>query len=165
MSENQKAANPQAQADDTPEQIQVRLEKRKKLLEKGVEAYPVELPITTTIPEIREKFEGIEAGAELTEERVGVAGRVMLSRTGGKICFATIQDGAGTRIQVILSLANVGEEALADYKQFVDLGDHLFVEGYIGASRRGELLRVCYVLADCFEGYPPAPQGVQECRG
>ena len=139
VSENQKAANPQAQADDTPEQIQVRLEKRKKLLEKGVEAYPVELPITTTIPEIREKFEGIEAGAELTEERVGVAGRVMLSRTGGKICFATIQDGAGTRIQVILSLANVGEEALADYKQFVDLGDHLFVEGYIGASRRGEL--------------------------
>ena len=89
MSENQKAANPQAQADDTPEQIQVRLEKRKKLLEKGVEAYPVELPITTTIPEIREKFEGIEAGAELTEERVGVAGRVMLSRTGGKICLFT----------------------------------------------------------------------------
>ena len=37
MSENQKAANPQAQADDTPEQIQVRLEKRKKLLEKGVD--------------------------------------------------------------------------------------------------------------------------------
>ena len=138
MSENVKAA-PAKQADDTPEQIQVRLEKRQKLLDQGVEAYPVELPITTTISEIREKFEGIEAGAELTDERVGVAGRVMLSRTGGKICFATIQDGAGSRLQVIFSLANVGEESLADFKSFVDLGDHLFVEGYVGASRRGEL--------------------------
>ena len=38
VSENQKAVNQATQADDTPEQIQVRLEKRKKLLEKGVEA-------------------------------------------------------------------------------------------------------------------------------
>lgn len=126
-------------ADDTPEQIQVRLAKRQKMLDAGIEPYPAELPVTATIPEVREKFEGIEPGAELVDERVGIAGRIMLSRTGGKICFATIQDGAGTRIQIILSLANVGEDALARYKSDADLGDHLFVEGYVGASKRGEL--------------------------
>ncbi len=141
MSENQKNAATQAatQADDTPEQIQVRLAKRAKLIDEGIEPYPAELPITATIPEVRAKYEGTEAGAELTDEHVGLAGRVMLSRTGGKICFATLQDGAGTRIQVIFSLANVGDESLARFKTDVDLGDHLFVEGYMGASKRGEL--------------------------
>ena len=95
MSENQKNAATQAatQADDTPEQIQVRLAKRAKLIDEGIEPYPAELPITATIPEVRAKYEGTEAGAELTDEHVGLAGRVMLSRTGGKICFATLQDG------------------------------------------------------------------------
>lgn len=124
---------------DSSEQIQVRLAKRQRLIDEGIEPYPAELPITTTIPEIREKFADVEAGAELTDEHVGVAGRVMLMRTGGKICFATLQNGEGVRIQVIFSLANVGAESLAALKADVDLGDHLFVEGYVGASKRGEL--------------------------
>ena len=39
----------------------------------------------------------------------------------------------------MLSLAEVGEEALADWKSTVDLGDHVFVEGRVISSRRGEL--------------------------
>ena len=46
--------------------MQVRKAKRQALIDKGVSPYPVELPITTTIAEIREKFEGLEAGVELT---------------------------------------------------------------------------------------------------
>ena len=42
---------------------------------------------------------------------VGVAGRVMFVRNTGKLCFATLQEGAGVRLQVMLSLAEVGEEA------------------------------------------------------
>ena len=37
----------------------------------------------------------------------------------------------GTRLQVMLSLAEVGEEALADWKADVDLGDHVFVQGRV----------------------------------
>ena len=40
-----------------------------------------------------------------------MAGRVMLSRIGGKLCFATLRDGTGD-IQVMISLAGVGEDAL-----------------------------------------------------
>ena len=34
-------------------------------------------------------------------------------RNTGKLAFATLQEGIGTRLQVMLSLAEVGEEALA----------------------------------------------------
>jgi lysyl-tRNA synthetase class 2 len=63
----------------------------------------------------------------------------MFQRNTGKLCFATLQAGTGSRIQVMLSLDKVGEEKLEEYKELVDLGDHLFVEGEVITSKRGEL--------------------------
>src|SRR5699024_9366539 len=60
-------------------------------------------------------------------------------RNTGKLAFVTIQDGAGQRLQLMLSLAIVGEERLPALKADVDLGDHVFFHGRVGASRRGEL--------------------------
>ena len=127
-----------APADDTPEQAKVRAAKRARLMEAGIPAYPVRLPITTTIKAVREKYAHLEAGEE-TEDYVGLAGRVILARNGGKLCFATLMDGEGNKIQVMLSAASVGAESLAAYKNDVDLGDHLFVHGRVISSRRGEL--------------------------
>jgi lysyl-tRNA synthetase class 2 len=39
----------------------------------------------------------------------------------------------------MVSLANIGEEALAEWKRLVDLGDHIFIQGEVISSRRGEL--------------------------
>ena len=128
----------QAPADDTPEQVKIRAAKRARLMEAGIPAYPVRLPITTTIKAVREKYAHLEAGEE-TEDYVGLAGRVILARNGGKLCFATLMDGEGNKIQVMLSAASVGAESLAAYKNDVDLGDHLFVHGRVISSRRGEL--------------------------
>ena len=128
----------QAPADDTPEQVKVRAAKRARLMEAGIPAYPVLLPITTTIKKVREKYAHLEVGEE-TEDYVGLAGRVILARNGGKLCFATLMDGEGNKIQVMLSAASVGAESLAAYKNDVDLGDHLFVHGRVISSRRGEL--------------------------
>ena len=124
--------------DDTPEQVQVRAAKRARLMDAGIPAYPVRLPITTTIKQVREKYAHLEAGEE-TEDYVGLAGRVILARNGGKLCFATLMDGEGNKIQVMLSAASVGAESLAAYKNDVDLGDHLFVHGRVISSKRGEL--------------------------
>ena len=71
----------QAPADDTPEQVKVRAAKRARLMEAGIPAYPVLLPITTTIKKVREKYAHLEAGEE-TEDYVGLAGRVILARNG-----------------------------------------------------------------------------------
>ena len=128
----------QAPADDTPEQVKVRAAKRERLMEAGIPAYPVLLPITTTIKKVREQYSRLQPGEE-TEDYVGLAGRVVLARNGGKLCFATLMDGEGNKIQVMLSAASVGAESLAAYKNDVDLGDHLFVHGRVISSRRGEL--------------------------
>ncbi|MEV5410929.1 bifunctional lysylphosphatidylglycerol synthetase/lysine--tRNA ligase LysX [Thermopolyspora sp. NPDC052614] len=122
---------------ELPEQIRVRMEKLDRLRQEGVDPYPVNFPRTATIAEIREKHQGLEPDTA-TGERVGVTGRVMLSRQGGKLCFATIRDGSGD-LQIMLSLDKVGEESLARWKRDIDLGDHVGVEGEVITSRRGEL--------------------------
>jgi lysyl-tRNA synthetase class 2 len=128
--------------DEVFEQKAVRLAKRERLLAERVDAaggaYPVSVPITTTIPELRSRFGDLEAGAE-TGETAGVAGRVVFSRNTGKLCFASLQAGDGSRIQAMVSLANVGDESLQAWKELVDLGDHVFVSGEVISSRRGEL--------------------------
>lgn len=133
------AADPETpQATDVPEQVRVRTAKRAQLLEAGMEPYPVQVPVTHSIPEVREGWGHLETGEETTDE-VGVAGRVVFVRNTGKLCFASIQSGDGTRLQVMLSLAVVGAESLASWKSLVDLGDHVFVHGRVISSRRGEL--------------------------
>ncbi|MGE9807352.1 MULTISPECIES: lysine--tRNA ligase [unclassified Janibacter] len=130
---------PQTQPEiDLPEQIRIRREKRDRLLRQGREAYPVHVPRTHTLAEVREGWAHLETGEE-TQDVVGVAGRVIFVRNTGKLAFATLQEGIGTRLQVMLSLAEVGEDALAAWKADVDLGDHVFVEGRVISSRRGEL--------------------------
>jgi lysyl-tRNA synthetase class 2 len=125
-------------AADVPEQISVRREKRDRLLAQGLQPYPVSVPRTHTLAEVREQWGHLETGEE-TDDVVGVAGRVIFVRNTGKLAFATLQEGAGTRLQVMLSLSEVGEEALAAWKSDVDLGDHVFVEGRVISSKRGEL--------------------------
>ena len=123
---------------DLPEQMRVRHEKRERLLSAGKQAYPVAVGRTHTLEQVREQWGHLQTGEE-TQDVVGVAGRVIFIRNTGKLCFATLQEGAGTRLQVMLSLAEVGEEALADWKAHVDLGDHVFVQGRVISSKRGEL--------------------------
>ena len=129
--------------DDVPEQIRVRREKRERLLASGQEAYPVRVPVTHTIPQVRAAHPDLEPDTS-TGEIVSIAGRVIFVRNTGKLCFATLRAGDGTEIQAMLSLDKVGEQRLADWKSDVDLGDHVSVTGEVITSRRGELS----VLAD-----------------
>ena len=123
--------------DDLPEQIAVRLAKRERLNESG-DAYPVSVPVTTTIDAVRADNTGLEADVA-TGKIVGIAGRIVFLRNTGKLCFATLQAGSGERIQAMLSLDKVGEDRLQEWKDLVDLGDHVFVAGEVITSKRGEL--------------------------
>ena len=46
--------------EDLPEQLRIRREKRASLLERNVEPYPVSVPRTKSLKEIREKYVGLE---------------------------------------------------------------------------------------------------------
>jgi lysyl-tRNA synthetase class 2 len=124
--------------DDLPEQLRIRREKRERMLERGVSPYPVELPRTHSLAQVRESHQDLPPDTT-TGDIVGVTGRVMFIRNTGKLCFATLREGDGTELQAMLSLAQVGEDALSDWKATVDLGDHVFVHGEVITSRRGEL--------------------------
>ena len=120
-----------------PQQVQVRLGKRERLLSSGAEPYPVGFERTAAAAQLHARYRDLGPDT-FTGEVASVAGRVMLSRIGGKLCFAMLRDGTGD-IQVMVSLAGVGEERLAAWKRDVDLGDHVGVTGEVITSRSGEL--------------------------
>jgi lysyl-tRNA synthetase, class II len=130
--------NAELSAEEISEQKSVRLGKREKLEASGQGAYPVGVPVTTTIAQTRAKYADLQIDTG-SGEVVGLAGRIVHLRNTGKLCFATLQAGNGERIQAMISLAEVGEESLERWKDLVDLGDHLFVSGEVISSRRGEL--------------------------
>jgi lysyl-tRNA synthetase class 2 len=134
------------ETDDVPEQFRIRQDKRQHLLDQGREPYPVEVPRTHSLAAIRSTYPDLPADAA-TGVSVGVTGRVVFARNSGKLCFATLQEGDGTQLQAMISLAGVGEQALDSWKTDVDLGDIVFVHGEVISSRRGELS----VLADAWQ--------------
>src|ERR1700712_4997472 len=120
--------------------MQVRRDKRQRLLDRGVQPYPTTVERTHTIRQVRESYDGQELAPDTrTGERVAITGRVIFQRNTGKLCFARLREGDGSEIQVMLSLADVGEESLGEYKSLVDIGDLLAVRGEVVTSRRGEL--------------------------
>jgi lysyl-tRNA synthetase, class II len=131
---------------DVPEQFRIRQGKRAALLAEGKDPYPVSVPRTHSLAEIRAAYPDLEADAT-TGDIVGVTGRVVFARNSGKLCFATLQEGDGTHLQAMISLAGVGEDALEAWKSEVDLGDIVFVHGEVISSRRGELS----VMADSWQ--------------
>jgi lysyl-tRNA synthetase class 2 len=140
MSDEARSAQTPAPEDDVPEQVRVRLDKRQRLIEEGRQAYPVTVERTHTLEQIRRTYDGQQLDPDTrTGEQVSVAGRVMFLRNTGKLCFVRLREGDGTELQVMVSLADVGEESLADFKALVDLGDLLAVRGEVVTSRRGEL--------------------------
>jgi lysyl-tRNA synthetase class 2 len=133
-------ANPDSGQDDLPEQMRVRREKRDRLLAEGVPPYPISVPRTHLLKDLRAKYDGQELEPDTrTGEQVSVAGRVIFLRNTGKLCFVRLREGDGTELQVMLSLADLGEEELARFKALVDIGDLLAVQGEVVTSRRGEL--------------------------
>jgi lysyl-tRNA synthetase, class II len=133
--EQQAGAAPE---DDLPEQMRVRREKRARLLAEGVEPYPVAVPRTASLAEVRARYADLPTDTA-TGDTVSVTGRVIFLRTGGKLCFATLRAGDGTELQAMLSLDKVGAEALDSWKHLVDLGDTVAITGEVITSRRGEL--------------------------
>lgn len=123
--------------DDLPEQVRVRREKYDRLVAAGTPPYALGYPRTCSVADVRAQHHSLEPDAQ-TGEVVGITGRVLLSRTGGKLCFATLHEGEA-QLQVMISLGGVGEERLAAWKSDVDLGDHVGVTGEVISSRRGEL--------------------------
>ena len=123
---------------DLPEQLRIRREKRDSLLARGISPYPVHVPRTASLKEVRERFKDLATDSS-TGVIESVTGRIIFKRDTGKLCFATLREGDGTELQAMFSLDKVGEEKLESWKADIDLGDIVSVTGEIITSKRGEL--------------------------
>lgn len=133
---------PKTEVDDLPEQMQVRHSKRERLIEQGIEPYPVNFNRTATIGQVRKQFPDLNAD-DTTGVIHSISGRVIFVRNTGKLCFATLRDGDGSEIQAMISFDKVGQESLDNWKSTIDIGDFVGVTGEVISSRRGELSVLC----------------------
>jgi len=134
-----------AYEDDLPEQLRIRREKRAAILKRGGQPYPVSVPRTTTLLEIRTKHKDLPIDVS-TGVIESITGRVIFKRDTGKLCFANLREGDGTELQAMFSLDKIGEEQLEIWKSEIDLGDIVSVTGEVITSKRGELS----ILANSF---------------
>ena len=142
--------------DDLPEQLRIRREKRASLIERGIEPYPVSVPRTKTLAEVRAQYANLETDSA-TGDVHSVSGRIIFKRDTGKLCFATLREGDGTELQAMISLDKVGEESLESWKSDVDLGDFVSVTGEIISSKRGELSVLANSWAMASKSLRPLP--------
>jgi lysyl-tRNA synthetase class 2 len=87
----------------------------------------------------------------------------MSVRDMGKTVFADLRDGSG-RIQLFVNKNHLGDEAFDAFK-FVDLGDHVGVEGELFTTRTGEIsIRVATwtLLSKALQQPPEKFHGLQD---
>ena len=119
------------------EQRAARRAKLDALVAAGLRPYADRYPRTHDLVATRRAAEAVEGPPAGDGDLVRTAGRVLTIRPFGRLVFLHLQDGSG-RCQVALDAAFVGDEALERFGRFVDLGDHLGVEGRVGRTRKGE---------------------------
>jgi lysyl-tRNA synthetase class 2 len=125
---------------DLPEQMRVRMGKRQRMIDRGLDPYPLTINRTHTLGDIVAAYDAAALGPDhRTGDHVTVTGRVVFLRDTGKLVFARLREGEGSELQAMFSLADLGEEALDELKELLDIGDHIAVEGEVVTSRRGEL--------------------------
>ena len=99
---------------DLPEQLRIRREKRDSLLARGISPYPVHVPRTASLKEVRERFKDLATDSS-TGVIESVTGRIIFKRDTGKLCFATLREGDGTELQVMLSLDKMIQGGIYDH--------------------------------------------------
>jgi lysyl-tRNA synthetase class 2 len=91
-----------------------------------------------------------------TDERVVVAGRVVLARRFGKLAFLVIRDREGD-LQLVLSETETDPASFALLEE-VDLGDVVAASGVVGTTRKGELSVFVERLAMLTKALRPLPE-------
>jgi lysyl-tRNA synthetase class 2 len=140
---------------DRCEQARVRLAKRERMIEAGGDPYPAGFPRTDNTVAVTIRHEGLPPDTR-TGETAAVAGRIVLMRDHGGVCFATLRDWTGD-LQVMV------DEDVEAWRSTVDIGDHVGVRGEVVTSRRGELsvrAEAWQLTAKCLRPLPDKRHGL-----
>ena len=117
------------------EVLRARRESLERLRARGVEPFAISFEPTHLAAELQDAHRELAAG-DATDERVTVAGRVVLARRHGRLTFFTIRDRSAD-LQLFCSADDLGDAyAMTDE---VDLGDVVGATGTVMRTKRGEL--------------------------
>jgi lysyl-tRNA synthetase class 2 len=138
------------------ELMKLRLEKRAKLLKKGINPYGGFFDVGESVAAAR--------ADPAVEREVRLAGRVMSHRDMGGSMFADIKDATG-KIQIYLQKKTLTGEQFDLFKHFIDLGDIIGVNGKLFTTHAGELtVRVEHVtlLSKAIRPLPKEWYGIKD---
>jgi len=128
-----------------------------ELRSSGVDPYPARVAARDTICQVRERFAESDAETlEAQQPRVAVAGRVMATRSFGKLLFLTLLEN-GERIQVSARKKEIDAELFQFIKK-LDVGDFVRVEGPVWRTRSDELTVDARELQLLAKGLRPLPE-------
>ncbi len=111
---------------------EIRLQKVEEMEKSGINPWPPFKPVTATASKVLAEFE------DGKENEYQLAGRLITLRDHGKTFFAHIQDRSG-RIQIYVKKDLIGDEEFSKFKNFVDVGDILWVKGVSFKTKKGEI--------------------------
>jgi lysyl-tRNA synthetase class 2 len=137
------------------EVLRGRRESLERLRSKGVEPFALRFDPDATAAAIRERHAALSADTEL-DERVRVAGRIVLKRDIGKLKFLVLRDRTGD-IQLVCDGAHT-EPASWSLLEDIDLGDIVGATGRVGTTRKGELSVFVETLAMLTKSLRPLPE-------
>ncbi len=127
----------------------------KKLLDNNIETYPYTFNKTHTTDEIIKKHSSLKED-EYSKEKAIVAGRILLIRNLGKICFLDLYDFTG-KIQIVLKETNINETTKIILDS-LDRGDVVGVSGTIFKTKRGEISIDAENLTFLSKAFLPLPE-------
>ncbi len=142
--ENNEITQEQREADEV-------VARRAKILDmkkNGLLPYKDRFERTHTILEARNLSDG---------DKCCIAGRIVGRRGFGKLMFLDLFD-VYAKIQLEVTLNNLGEEKFAQIKKYMDIGDFVGVKGEICHTKVGELTIRCFDFTILSKALRPLPE-------
>ena len=136
------------------EQQQIRRVKLKRLIDAGIDPYPVDVPRTLDMADVKEN-----------SGTVSVVGRVVRVRDHGGILFADLREGGAER--QIMFTADRRDAGLDLWRKTVDPGDVVSITGTTCLSRSGELsihVGSWKMAAKCLTPPPDKHRGLRDAE-
>lgn len=118
------------------EVLRARRESLERLRARGIQPFALSFDPDAHAAELHDRFASLGPDS-LTEDRVAVAGRVVLARRFGKLVFFTLRDRTGD-IQLFCAEDELGPGRFALLEE-VDLGDIVGARGHVMTTKKGEL--------------------------
>jgi lysyl-tRNA synthetase class 2 len=136
----------------------IRTEKVDRMRAQQQEPWPGYQEVTATCTQVIQDFK------EGEQTVYAVAGRLMSLRGHGKTIFGHIQDRTG-RLQVYIREDAIPAAAFKFFNDFVDVGDYVWVHGYVFKTKMGEIsLHVddISLLSKCLHPLPEKFHGIAD---